>query len=114
MGQRLSKEIARLDEISDEKRKNSDRLHTLFPLAADEAAAGKPATPGSHQARRDAAWAYSMQLSDESNAIFARLIAKGEGRSLPMPDPTPPLSCRRRLSQTLHQHQLLESSLPRP
>ncbi|PRW21123.1 RWP-RK domain-containing transcription factor [Chlorella sorokiniana] len=91
MGQRLSKEIARLDEISDEKRKNFDRLHTLFPLAADEAAAGKPATPGSHQARRDAAWAYSMQLSDESNAILARLIAKGEGRSLPMPDPTPPL-----------------------
>jgi hypothetical protein len=88
---KVSKETARLNELNDEMRKNSDRLDTLFQLAADEAAAGKPATPGSHQARRDAAWAYSRRLVRESNAIFARLIAKGEGRSLPMPDPTPPL-----------------------
>ena len=73
MGQRPSKETARLDEINDEQLKVNDLLHTLYNLAAAEAAAGKPATPGSYQARRAAVHDYFMQLSYESTAIYARI-----------------------------------------
>lgn len=73
MGQRPSREIARLHEISQEHRRSRKLLDDLYDLAAAEAAAGKPATPGSHQARRAAVWDYRMRLSRESNAICAHL-----------------------------------------
>lgn len=68
-----SKEAARLGEINAERFRNIELLETLGELAAAEKAAGIPATPGSDQARLDAAWAYTMQLGDESNAIQARM-----------------------------------------
>ena len=71
---RPSKEAARLNEINAESFRTTELLDdTLYELAAAEEAAGKPATPGSYQARRDAVWDYSMRLCDEFNAIQARL-----------------------------------------
>ena len=67
-----SEEAARLNEIDAERRKNRRLLETLTDLAAAEEAAGKPASPGIHQACL-AVWDYSMQLANESHAIRARL-----------------------------------------
>ncbi|KAI7845112.1 hypothetical protein COHA_001477 [Chlorella ohadii] len=86
-----SKESARLAEISEERFKVSQQLDTLQALAAAEAAAGTPAAEGRHQARWETAWGYYLQLCDESTAIIAYRMAQREGRSLPMPDRTPPV-----------------------
>ena len=48
-------------------------LPDLNDLMLAEKKAGKPATPGSHQARRHALWDHYLQLRAESEAIRAHL-----------------------------------------
>lgn len=62
-----------MHEVDEACRQIQLLLDTLQPLAAAEADAGKPATPGSHQDRFNAAWVHFMQLLHESSAIQNRL-----------------------------------------
>jgi hypothetical protein len=95
MGQQPSKETpedARLSEICEENMKTVPLISKLQYEAILETRAGKPAAPGSQQARLAAAWAYYRRLDAEASAIRARRRAQREGGDVPpMPEPTPPL-----------------------
>lgn len=76
MGQQPSKpseEMARLKVLNEEYDKTKQLLETLQERAIAEAAARIPATPGSDQARADAAFYHWLRLMDERTAIRDRL-----------------------------------------
>ena len=70
MVQQASKEQERLQEMRGLFSWTDEQLYSLSPIAAREAAAGMPATPGSAQAAYNAAWEYYQRLSDERNAML--------------------------------------------
>ncbi|KAI7838950.1 hypothetical protein COHA_007309 [Chlorella ohadii] len=88
MGQQPSREEQdRLLEIYAERGLNMELRRILRQLMATERG-----MDGIHAARWRACVAHAQQLEDEEAAIRARLEAQQDGRCLPMPDRTPPLS----------------------